>query len=216
MGAGAAVSHSGKEVTLIDAAGPWSLAYTSTTGVAGASVLAPRTDAFPTIHTDTIYADVLGTTDAPNMVQSAAATGRIVFQRQTGRFQLLRLLYSGADNCQADHRLWGLLQISLGGAAIQYTWVPIATFTGTAGTKTGVSGGLVTSTMRYVDTQSSIVDCGFNVAEIKRPTVDQGSVALRWESRDFAWFVLESSTNTPATKATGVNGLIRGFNGGGV
>ncbi len=215
MGAGAAVSHSGREVTLIDAAGPWSLAYTGATGVAGANVLAPRTDAFPTLHTNAIYADILGTTDAPNMVQSAAATGRIVFQRQTGRFQLLRLLYSGADNCQSDHRLWGLSQISLGAALIQYTWALIATFTGTAGTKTGVSGGHVTNTMRYVDTQSSILDGGYNVTEIKRPTVDEGSVALRWESRDFAWFVLESSTNSPATKATGVNGLIRGFNGGG-
>lgn len=208
MGAGATNSHTGQEVTLIDAAGPLVLAYQS------GLVIAPTTSAFGTLHTHANYADTVGTDDAPNVPVSNASLGRMIFQRQPGRFQQMRLFYTGADNCQSDHRLWGIMQIVLG-KLIQYSWVEIGTFTGTAGTKTGVAGGILTTSHRYVDTFTAIVDGGYNLTELKRPTVDEGSIALRWEAREFSWFALEGSTNAPGTKATGFNALIRGLNGGG-
>lgn len=208
MGTGGITGSSYPPIGICDNIGHWAPIHPQ------AESLAPRADAFPTIHTNAIYADVLGTVDVPNHPVSDAATGRIVWRRTDAMFQALKLCYVGADNSQADHRLWGLTQISNGSRELQYLWSPIATFTGTAGTKTGIAGGIITANLRYVDAFSSLTDYGYNIVELKPPTPDQSPVTLRWEARDFAFFVLESSTNAPATKATGIQGIYRGWNGG--
>lgn len=140
-----------------------------------------------TAKADILRTELGGSTQSPQTLIDATH-GSIVFPRQAGSLLLVKFWGQGADNATATANVWIWHGVKRAGSADPTTAIPeqwhptlLCSLALTVSGKVGVSGGLIGTSDRYVDTITISSDRGLspNFSRVLTPSAaDDGSVTL--------------------------------------